>query len=88
MVDQLFVSPLSRRRVFDAVSRQLEPLISEGARIMVASKTREVTVHFDGEINARYFNHASVALKRLGESIRFPIPNANGRGQRMRGAAV
>lgn len=47
MVDQLFISPVSRRRVFDAVSRKLEPLLADGARIMVASKTREVTIEQD-----------------------------------------
>jgi len=28
----------------------------------------------DGEIPANYYNHVQVALKRLGEELRFPIP--------------
>jgi VWFA-related protein len=64
MVDQLFVSPVSRRRVFDAVARQLEPLIAEGARVMVAQKTRDVSIVQDFSSNASVIRSA---LERLAD---------------------
>jgi hypothetical protein len=30
--------------------------------------------HRDSSVDANYYNHVTVALKRLGEEIRFPIP--------------
>ena len=65
VVDQLFVSPISRRRVFDAVSRQLEALIAEGARVMVASKTRDLTIEQDFSSNQLLIHSA---LDRLATS--------------------
>ncbi|HVS62712.1 MAG TPA: VWA domain-containing protein [Thermoanaerobaculia bacterium] len=41
LVDQLFLSPISRVQVFEALAAQLEPLIDGGARILVATKSRE-----------------------------------------------
>jgi VWFA-related protein len=47
VVDQLFISPVSRRQVFDAVRRHLEPLLADGAQIMVVSKIRDITIEQD-----------------------------------------
>jgi VWFA-related protein len=44
LVDQLFVSPLSRKVVFDRLYEELDRLTRDGSRVMVASKLREVTV--------------------------------------------
>lgn len=65
LVDQLFVSPLSRTRVFDSLSAKLEPLIDCGARIMVAAKTRDVSVEQDFTANLALVQSA---LDRLSEA--------------------
>jgi VWFA-related protein len=44
LVDQLFVSPLSRKLVFDRLYEELDRLTGDGSRVMVASKVREVAV--------------------------------------------
>jgi VWFA-related protein len=44
LVDQLFVSPISRTRIFEAAAQQLQELIDDGARVMVVNKTRQVSV--------------------------------------------
>jgi VWFA-related protein len=44
LVDQLFVSPISRKQVFEAAAQQLQELIDDGARIMVVNKTRDISV--------------------------------------------
>lgn len=62
IVDQLFVSPPSRRQIFDAVFRGLEPLISDGAKVMVASKTRDITIEQDFSTNKAMIQ---AALERL-----------------------
>jgi VWFA-related protein len=64
MVDQLFVSPISRRRVFDAVTRQLTPLLADGARVMVVNKTRDIAVEQDFSSNA---DLVQSAIDRLAE---------------------
>jgi VWFA-related protein len=62
LADQLFISPISRRQVFDAVSRRLEPLIADGAKVMVASKTRDVTIEQNFGTNKAMIR---AALERL-----------------------
>jgi VWFA-related protein len=44
LVDQLFVSPLSRKLVFDRLYEMLQRLTRNGSRVMVASKVREIAV--------------------------------------------
>lgn len=44
LVDQAFLAPASRARVFDALREQLDELMTDGTRVMVASKQRQVVV--------------------------------------------
>jgi VWFA-related protein len=65
LVDQLFVSPTSRKRVFDATASRLGALIDGGARVMVVSKTREISVEQELTSNPELVR---MALDRLSQT--------------------
>lgn len=44
LVDQAFLSPASRARVFKALDEKLDALMTDGTQVMVASKQRQVRV--------------------------------------------
>jgi len=44
LVDNPFISAVSRKRVFDALERQLDPLMDGGARVMLVTKDRGIRV--------------------------------------------
>ena len=62
LVDQLFVSPVSRKIVFDRLAEQLDGLAESGARIMVASKARSLAIEQPFTSNRE---EIQVALDRL-----------------------
>ena len=65
LVDELFLSPISRAQVFAALEAQIEPMMTSGARILVAAKSREdVTIVQDFTDDRR---QVLAALDRLGD---------------------
>ena len=65
LVDQLFVSPISRGQVFESLSERLEDLIDSGTRILVAGKKRDVSVEQDFTSNLAMVR---AALDRLSDA--------------------
>ena len=44
LVDHPFISPMSRRLVFDRLDERLDDLLSDSTQIMVVSKTRNIEI--------------------------------------------
>ncbi len=62
LVDHSFISPMSRKLVFDNLSTSLDTLMRDGTRVMVVSKTRQVEIA-QGSTTDR--NDVQAALDRL-----------------------
>lgn len=68
LVDQPFLSPISRKIVFDRLAERLDSLMSDGTQVMVVSKDRSVEIA-QGLTSRR--SEVQAALDRLSDAASF-----------------